>query len=513
MCRRVRAVLASMLLLVTVVACTGDERAPAAPGTFSVALGEPASLLPAEITDLPGRLVADAVWTPLTAPGDGQGAEPEPLAAESITSTDQRSWTIRLRAGMRFHDGTPVTAQAYVDTWEAAEREGWAGATVLTETLRAEKFRATGERTIELVLERPLGQVPLILGSTALLPLPPSAVAARDWAGFARHPVGNGPYRLAEDWRPGAGARLTRFEGYRGPRPGTAREIGLRVAADAAEQYELARTGEVDLATEVPGDQHHRMAEDFGDRVLMWPLPELTMLGVPAGDERFADAASRHAIALAIDRAALEEGPLGHQVDLASALLPPAMPLGHRSGTCRPCNHDPRAAQALWEQAGKPAPELAVHFAEGTGQESWVRPLAEQLGDMLGSTARPSPVPAAEYRELLERGTADGLFVLSHVLRTRSPHELLAPLRSGAGSNRTGYASEGFDQMMAEAGGAAELGTSGELYRLAENQLLRDLPVIPLWSRHGHAVWGERLGGVTASPNLAIDLAAIDVPS
>ncbi|WP_216215781.1 peptide ABC transporter substrate-binding protein [Amycolatopsis aidingensis] len=511
--RKVRAVLATIVLLATAVACTGERDTPAAPGTFSVALGEPASLLPAEIGDLPGRLVADAVWTPLTAPAAEPGAEPEPLAAESITSTDQRSWTIRLRAGMRFHDGSPVTAQSYVDTWNAVRKEGWPGATVLTEVLRAKEFLATDARTIELVLERPLGQTPLVLGATALLPLPPSVLAAGDWAAFARHPVGNGPYRLAEDWRPGSGARLVRFDDYRGPRSGKAKEIGLRVAADPAAQYELARSGEVDLATEVPGEQHHRMAEDFGDRVLMWPLPELTMLGVPAGDKRFADAASRHAIALAVDRAALAEGPLEHQVDLAGALLPPALPLGHRSGTCRPCNHDPRAATALWEQAGNPATELALRFAAGTGQESWVRPLAEQLGDTLGIAVRPRPVPAAEYQDLLAAGPAEGLFVLSSRLRTRSPQELLAPLLSGAGRTGTGYADQGFDQMMAEAGATAEPGTSGELYRLAENQVLRDLPVIPLWSRHGHAVWGQRLGGVTASPNLAIDLAAVDVPS
>ncbi|SFO97194.1 oligopeptide transport system substrate-binding protein [Amycolatopsis arida] len=491
----------SMVVLAAVAAlagCTAEPTdSPPAPGTFSVAVREPAALLPAQVRDLPGRLVVDALWTPLTDPAD---AEAEPLAASEVTSDDLRTWTIRLREGLRFHDGSPVTALSYVDTWRAVVEEGWPGATVLTDVLRAEDFRAIDEHTVELVLDRPLGQVPVVLGAPALLPLPRAVLDSRDWAAFAVQPVGNGPYRLAGPWRSGEGARLTRVDDHAGPRPGHAREIDLRVVADPAEQYELARTGAVDLATQVPAAAHGRMRDDFGERVLMWPLPEVSMLGFPAANPSLADAAARHAVALAVDRATLEAGPLGHQVDLASALLPPAVPLGQRSGQCRPCNHDPEAATALWEQAGRPAGELVVHA--GADQATWAAPLAEQVGATLGVPARIETGPPAPT----------GVHALTRTLHTRSPHELLAPLASDAPGNPVGYASTTFDQMLAAAGEAADLAESGRLYRLAENQLLRDLPVAPLWSAHGHAVWTDRIAGVTPSPSLALNLPTITTP-
>jgi oligopeptide transport system substrate-binding protein len=46
-------------------------------------------------------------------------------------------------------------------------------------------------------------------------------------------------------------------------------------------------------------------------------------------------------------------------------------------------------------------------------------------------------------------------------------------------------------------------------FRLAENQLLRDLPIAPLWTEHGHAVWSERIRDVTTTPGWGLDLTTI----
>jgi oligopeptide transport system substrate-binding protein len=73
----------------------------------------------------------------------------------------------------------------------------------------------------------------------------------------------------------------------------------------------------------------------------------------------------------------------------------------------------------------------------------------------------------------------------------------------------SGYTDEVFRQNLALADAAATADEAGELYRLAENQLLRDLPVAPLWSGHGHAVWSERVHAVTTTPFTGPVLAGI----
>ncbi|WP_246003119.1 ABC transporter substrate-binding protein [Nocardia tenerifensis] len=483
-------VVAWALLLLGVAGCTESSALPR-PGVLTVGLREPATLLPADVRDQAGRMLARALWTPLV-DYDAATGTVTPRAAESVSSTDQMNWEIRLRAGGRFHDGTPVTAKSYVDTWQAVPAERWAGSAVLTEVLRPVRVSARDELTVLIELDRPFGQVPAVLAAPALLPLPASALAAKDWKAFAANPIGNGPFRMAEPWRPGSGGRLLRV----GESAGKAREIEVRVG-DSAAHYDQVRAGTLDVAAEVPGERHDAMHHDFAERHVMWPLPEVGYLAFPLSDKRFEDAAVRYAFAMAVDRAALASGPLASQVDPARSILPPGIAPGERSGPCRPCTHDQPAARSLLEQAGFTGP-VTVYF--DAGQEDWGHEVADQIGPALAVevTARPRGDEAGR--------PGDGPFLVTRSLRTASPHELLTEL-----TRAVGYADEGFAQLLASADAAGLSAESGQLYRLAENQLLRDLPAAPLWTGHGHAVWASRLRAVPAVPLWGLDLAAIEI--
>ncbi|MFI5613771.1 ABC transporter substrate-binding protein [Amycolatopsis sp. NPDC051903] len=478
---RLAVLLATLALL---AGCSSAEPPP--PGVVTVGLQEPGTLLPADVDDQAGRLVTGALWEPL-ADYDPASGKQTPRAAASITSGDRVTWTVRLRPGRKFHDGTAVTAASYVDTWRAIARENWAATPVLTKSLRAKEITAVDASTIKIVLDRPSSQVPAWLSAPGLVPLPASVLASRDWNAFARHPVGDGPFRLADGWQPGTGGKLLRVT----PAEGKAEELDLRVG-DPAEQYDAVRDGSLDLVTSVAGDRHEAMHTDFGDRHTTWPLPEAGYLVFPSADPRFADATVRHAFALAVDRGALEAGPLAHQVDPARALLPPADAPGERTGTCRPCTFDAAAAKSLLGQSGFTGP-TTIYYDPGAGV--WTRPLAAGASSALGVPVTAVPRPPD--------GPA-GPSTVDLKLATASPADLLTALASAAG-----YTDDGFRQDLTAAESAATPAEAAQLYRVAENQLLRDLPVAPLWTGHGHAVWAPRVHGVTAAPFSGIALAAI----
>lgn len=487
-CARLISVFAVLLLSIT--GCS-ESSEPAEPGVLTVGVSEPAGLLPADLRDQAGRMIVGALWTPLVDYDAATGTS-TPRAAESVASTDLVTWEVKLRADGRFHDGTPVTANSYVDTWRAVANERWSGSGALTEVLRAKEISAPDERTLRIVLERPSGQVPAVLAAPALLPLPASVLASRDWAGFAANPVGNGPFRMAEPWRPGSGGRLLRV----GEATGKAREIQFEVG-DSAAQYDQVKAGSLDLASEVPGARHDGMHHDFADRHAMWPLPEAAYLAFPGSDQRFEDAAVRYAFAMSVDRAALAAGPLDSQVDPARAILPPGIAPGERSGTCRPCTLDRAAANSLLAQVTFSGPVTMYFTAE---HENWALPLVDQIRTTLALdiTSRPrTGEPSASI---------DSPTIITRALSTSSPHELLAAI-----ATTVGYTDEGFTQLLTSADTAGTPAETGQLYRLAENQLLRDLPVAPLWSGHGHAVWAQRVHEVTATPLRGIDLASISV--
>ena len=99
------------LLLLAGTACAGGgpdrtERAAegkVSGGSFSLSIGEPEHLLPATTTDSNGGQVLSALFTGLVE-YDPQTAQPHNAMAESITSADQRTWTIKIKPGWRFHN-------------------------------------------------------------------------------------------------------------------------------------------------------------------------------------------------------------------------------------------------------------------------------------------------------------------------------------------------------------------------------------------------------------------------
>lgn len=476
-----------VLLAAVALAVTGcSDPGPARPGVLTAGIREPATLLPADLADQAGRLVTGALWTPL-ADYDAASGKVTPRAAVSIESTDRMHWTVKLRPAT-FHDGTPVTAQSYVDTWRVIAASRWVSSPVLTKLLRAREITATAPDTIALTLDRPSGQVPALLSAPGLVPLPASVLASHDWDGFAKAPVGNGPYRLDGGWKPGSGGTLKRVGA------GKAEEIELRVGEPAA-QYDAVKAGTLDLATEVPGERHDAVSADFGDRHVAWALPEAGYLAFPVANPRFADATVRHGFALGVDRTALAAGPLANQADPAKALLPPADAPGERSGTCRPCSFDAAAGKALLAQAAFPG-GATVYFGPGT--EAWTRTLVVGLHKALDVSVTAQGAPST--------GGLDGPSTLDVKPATGSPYELLSRL-----ATESGYTDDVFRQNLALADAAATPQEAGELYRLAENQLLRDLPVAPLWSGHGHAVWGPRVHDVTTTPFTGPVLAGIGV--
>ncbi|OXM56644.1 peptide ABC transporter substrate-binding protein [Amycolatopsis thailandensis] len=472
--------LAPLLAAALIAAGCSESGESPAPDVLRVGLPAPASTNPADVHDDAGRLVTSALWTPL-ADYDPATGKTTPRAAESISSADRTTWTVKLKDGGKFHDGTPVTAQSYVDTWKAVEQEGWQGSRVLKGLLRAKEITAPDPLTIRLVLDRPSGQIPALLSSPALVPLPASALASRDWARFFSLPVGNGPFRLEGGFQP-TGAKLVRVADA----PGKARVIELKIG-DATALYDGVKSGKLDLSTVVPGERHDAMHADFAQRHVMWALPNVSYLGFPLTAPHFSDATVRHGFALGVDRAALEAGVLDRQVDPAKSLLPPAVAPGERSSTCRPCTFDAGAGKSLLTQAEFPA--APVHF--GQSQSRWLRPLAEQTAKAAGVPLAPEP--------------GQGPFAIDLDLVTPSPQEVLTKI-----VELTGYQSDGFADLLKSAE-ETEAADSGEVYRLVENQLLRDLPVAPLWSGHEHAVWAERVGEVKATTFGGVDLSAVTV--
>lgn len=498
--RRVRRFAAGAVVAVlAAAACTDAESGGTQrrPDEIAIYVGEPRRLIPGAVSDQAGLQVVSALFTGLVR-YDPRTSRPVNAVAASITSEDQQTWTIRLEPGWRFHDGEPVTAGSFADAWNATAYgpNGWGGNKFFAgfegyQALNPDEQGREPERrtlsgveviddlTLRVTLRAPFSQFPLILGYPAFFPLPGAALDDPD--AFARHPVGNGLYRVTGKLEPGRALNLRRFDGYAGPKPAV-REITLKTYASSHAAYQSLLAGRVDLMAlppELVADARRRL----GPRVVDHPGSTFQYLGFPLYREEFRDRRVRRALSMAIDRRAIAKEVFDGTYAPARSLVPPVT-VGVRPNPCgRWCTYDPEEARRLLEEAGGFEGTLYLWFNPGGGHEAWIRAVADQLRENLGIADIQVKGPGFDlYTRLLEEEGVDGPWRYAWVMDYPSPQDYLEPMYTSDGAfNYSGYADDEVDRLIEKGNEAETLDDSVGYYQRAEDAVLADLPVIPLW--------------------------------
>ncbi|QCK84489.1 ABC transporter substrate-binding protein [Phreatobacter aquaticus] len=184
------------------------------------------------------------------------GYQPQMLES-AVTDQDGKRWTLKLRDGLKFHDGSPVLARDCV-----ASLRRWAGRDDLGKALFAvtDELSASDDATIVFRLKRPYPLLPMALGKTGLMmaAIMPERIAKADPDKQITEMVGSGPYRFKADERiAGDRAVYERFADYKprssgnpdgtaGPKVAHFDRVEWRIIPDASTAGGALRTGEID---------------------------------------------------------------------------------------------------------------------------------------------------------------------------------------------------------------------------------------------------------------------------
>jgi ABC-type transport system substrate-binding protein/class 3 adenylate cyclase len=277
-----------------------------------------------------------------------------PAMADNMrVSNDGLAYLFRLREGVKWSDGQPLTAEDFAFAWQSMREEQTRTAFLMEDVVSAE---ALDDRTLEIRLREPRSYFPYLLAQPWAFPWPRHICRelGEDW----RKPenlVGNGPFLLAE-WEEDH-ALLEANPHWVGPRGNVAR-IHIVFGLKTTEEIEAWREGRFDALR-----VYRTGLEDAPDTIVEI-VPELTTLyvGFNVKGTPFSSELVRKAFSHAVDRERLvaETGSL-HRAATRGGTIPPAMP-GH-SHRVAP-EYDLELARRLLADAGYPEgrglPELEL---------------------------------------------------------------------------------------------------------------------------------------------------------
>ncbi|GAA4828902.1 peptide ABC transporter substrate-binding protein [Garicola koreensis] len=472
-------------------------------GTVSAYNCEPQNLMPSNSTEVCGSWVLEQLFTGLTQV-DYETYEAVPgVATDWESNEDQTEWTFTLGEDWTFHNGDPIDANTFVETFNwvvdpdnAQQNTSFYDVIVGYEDVvngDAEELAgvtATDDYTLEFELNEPFSPLPMMLSYTGFYPMP--AEAFEDPESFEQAPVGNGRYQMDGEWEHDVQIAVDRYEDWPGEDPGVPERIEWQIYNDIETAYLDVQAGTLDIMDSVPPNRLSTMEADFGDNQTMFDTSSFTYMGLPLYQEEFQDKDVRHALSMAIDRQLIIDNIFdGAQVP-AGNIIPPMLPSA-REDACDYCDFDPEAAAELYEEADGPS-ELTIYFNSGAGHEDWVEAVSNQWQEHLGiENISFESLEFAQYLDLHDNQEVTGPFRLGWVLSYPSPQYAMEPIyTTGKSSNYADFSNEEFDNLIAEAN-AADPEEADSIYQEAEDILLEEMPVIPMFFQSQGVVHSDRI--------------------
>lgn len=518
----------AVLTVASLVGCGGGVLSP---DLVVVNGGEPPNpLIPTGTNDSQGGRILDRLFAGLMS-YDATG-HPSPEVAQSIDTTDNVNYRVVLEPGWTFTDGSPVTAHSFVDAWNYGALstnaqlqqsffspiEGFDAVAGLTRDGVPAASTLSGLRVVDdleftVRLKAPTVDFRLRLGHSAFYPLPQAAF--RDMNAFGRHPIGNGPYQLAEGpdgpaWEHNVRIDLRPNPAYRGNRKPHNKGLRFEFYANLDTAYSDLLSGNLDVLDTIPPSALPVYQRDLGDKVTSGPAAINQSLDTPLRLPHFGGEEGRLrrlALSAAINRAQISRQIFADTRsparDFTARSLPGFDPDIPGSDTL---DFNPERARQLWAQADAISAwtgRYAIAYNADAGHQDWVDAVANSVKNVLGIDAAGAPQPTfAGFRTQITNRSIATAFRAGWQGDYPSMIEFLAPLfATGAGSNDVGYSSREFDAALATAEAAPDLAQAAVLANEAQRILFRDMPVVPLWNYISVVGWSAEVSNVTVTWN------------
>jgi ABC-type transport system substrate-binding protein len=447
---------------------------------------------------------------------DGVGLVPCLAAELPALSPDRRTYTFRLKPGVRFSNGRELTAADFVSSLErvlnpatkspgegyfrnivgarafvearerdaeAARRGDQTGSPTPSQPIHVAGLRAIDRHTLQIELERP---DPTFLHVLALPYASVVSAVAEAGADFYRRPVGTGPFVLAE-WTRGVRLRFERNPDYHVPGRPHLDAVELVIGADDVTQQMMFERGELDIMLAIAGPDFARLRQDprWTPCFSSQEVNATYYLALNCEQPPFTDVRVRRALNHAIDRDRLLRLINGRGVP-AKGVLPPRMP-GYNP-QLRGYPYDPEEARRLLAEAGYPDGfSVTLWVAADSGDGVKMMEAVQQDLARVNVRLELKAMPGALWVEAVGHRRNVACSFTNWFQTYPDPADVFDLCLNGERitdthcNNTSFYSKQSVNDLLRTAASEPEPGRRLDLYRQAEAQVVDDAPWVFLY--------------------------------
>lgn len=427
--------------------------------------------------------------------------EPEPgkyvpgLAESWEVSPDAKTYTFKLKKNVKFTDGTPFNADAVKFTFDRVMDPATKAGQSRDQLGPYDRTDVVDDSTVKVVFKQ--GYAAFLSNLNGYLGIVSPTAVKKDPAGFARHPVGTGPFMFKE-WVPKDHITLVKNPDYnwgssffKHTGPAYLDQVIFKIIPESSVRTGTLKSGEIQYADDIDPLEYDALKKDSAFSVIEKGQPGSgwVLLLNTSSTNPISDPQVRLAMEYAIDREGMNKSVFQGLNKVAfSPLMRPTF--GYDPTTEQMYGYDPDKAKQILDQAGWK--EGSDGIREKNGQKLTIdfpdiaRPTDKAMAESIQASLRDvgidfkvTPLERAAYRDLVKQNKYDASFMWfsygdPDVLRT------IFYSKNVDAFNRAKYQVPEVDKLLEDAAATTDKATRAKLYAQIQQRVLKDAVVVPL---------------------------------
>lgn len=416
---------------------------------------------------------------------DEKGAIVNDLA-ESYSVVNDTTWKFKLKDGITFHDGSPLTSEDVEYTISSIKNKE--KKFKLASDFSFMTVKVIDKLNFEIITDKPFSALLLRLNYVKIIPK--AYVEKVGDEEFAKAPIGSGPYKFVER-KKDEKVVMEAYDKYFGGKPAISK-VTYVVIPEAASRIAALESGDVDIISNVETSQVERLKGEKNFSVVGNPTTRVIFMGINTKvDGPMKDVKVRQALNYAVDKQAIIKGVLdGYATQVATISTPEYD--GYDS-SITPYEYNPQKAKQLLAEAGYPngfSLDISVSAGYLNGKDV-VQAMAAQLGEV-GIKCNIKEIDANTQRDKISAGTIEALY-LNGIGGPYSNIDLVAKLSFSTGERYSTYSNPKFDELRAKAAATIDKNEAKKLMSQMQQMMKDEAPAIFMYQQHGVYAYNNRV--------------------